>query len=129
MFVGAFKRRARSAYTDPTLPYPQQCLLRRLELDGPATTADLARAELITPQTTGTFVAELEAAGHVVRRNDPHDGRRRVIVLTTAGRKALAERRISLDSWIARTIEQQLDAAEQRTLAGALVLLNKLLAP
>ena len=126
-FVCAFQRRTRAEFPETALPYPQQSLLRRLELDGPATTADLARSELITPQATGALVAELETAGYVVRRDDPDDGRRRVVALTTDGRTVLTERCSVIQSWCTRTIEDRLDEAEQRSLASAITLLNRIL--
>jgi DNA-binding MarR family transcriptional regulator len=125
--VGALVRRARAETAgDDALPYPLRSLLRRLELDGPATTADLARAEQITPQTAGTFVARLESEGYVARREDPKDGRRVRLSLTAAGRKALAMTRASRQSWIATRIEEQLDPGEQRALVAAIPVLRKI---
>jgi DNA-binding MarR family transcriptional regulator len=125
--VGSLIRRLRAETADDeTLPYPLRAMLRRLELDGPATTADLARAEQITPQTAGAFVAKLEAEGHVVRRDDAHDGRRRLVSLTAAGRKAIAAGRAMRRSWLAKRIEEHLDGDDQRALAAVLPVLRKI---
>jgi len=125
--VGALVRRARAETSDgDALAYPLRSLLRRLELDGPGTTADLARAEQITPQTAGAFVAKLEAGGYVTRRDDPADARRRRVMLTPAGRKALAETRAHRQSWIAERIAEDLDSDEKRILAAAIPVLRKI---
>jgi DNA-binding MarR family transcriptional regulator len=125
--VGALVRRARAETAgSDALPYPLRSLLRRLELDGPATTADIARAEQITPQTAGTFAAKLEGEGYIARREDPSDGRRVRLSLTAAGRKALATTRASRQSWIATRIEEQLEPDEQRALVAAIPVLRKI---
>jgi DNA-binding MarR family transcriptional regulator len=125
--VVGLKRRAHADYAGQTLPYPQHAVLKRLDQVGPATTADLARAELITPQAMGGLVATLEAAGYVVRRDDAEDARRRVVTVTPAGRKALATNRAARHRWLASLVAERLDTDEQRTLAAALALLRKLL--
>lgn len=119
------RRRVRASYAGQTLPYPQHAVLKRLEQGG-STTADLARAELITPQAMGTLVATLEQAGYVARREDARDARRRLVTLTPAGRKALAANRAARHRWLAGEIAEHFDADEQRTLAAALALLRKL---
>jgi DNA-binding MarR family transcriptional regulator len=127
--VVGLKRRAHSDYAGQALPYPQHAVLKRLEKASSATTADLARAELITPQAMGGLVAALEAAGHVARRADPEDARRRLVTLTPAGRKVLAANRAARHRWLASLVAEQFDADEQRTLVTALTLLGKLLPP
>jgi DNA-binding MarR family transcriptional regulator len=125
--VVGLKRRAHGDYAGQTLPYSQHAVLKRLDQGGSATTADLARAELITPQAMGGLVATLEAAGYVARRDDADDARRRLVTATAAGRKALAANRAARHRWLATIIDQQFDADEQRTVAAALALLSKLL--
>lgn len=120
------KRRARADYAGQTLPYPQHAVLKRLDEGGAATTADLARAELITPQAMGGLVVTLEGGGYVSRRDDPDDARRRLVTLTPAGRKVLAENRAARRRWLANEVSEHFDADEQRTLAEALALLRKL---
>jgi DNA-binding MarR family transcriptional regulator len=125
--LSALTRRARAETADETLAYPLRLMLRRLDIDGPATTADLARAELITPQTAGALVAKLEAEGYVARRDDARHGRRRLVALTAAGRKAVLARRAEQKGWLAQRIADSLDASEQRALAAALPLLRKII--
>lgn len=127
--VVGLKRRAHAGYPGQTLPYPQHAVLKRLDKGGPATTADLARAELITPQAMGGLVATLEDAGYVARRDDAEDARRRLVTLTAAGRKVLVASRAARHWWLASLVAEQFDADEQRTVAVALALLGKLLPP
>jgi DNA-binding MarR family transcriptional regulator len=127
--VVGLKRRARTDAAGQTLPYPQHAVLKRLENGGPATTADLARAELITPQAMGGLVATLEQAGYVARHDDAADARRRLVALTAAGRKGLAANRAARHRWLASLVAEQFDADEQRTLVAALALLGKLFPP
>lgn len=127
--VVGLKRRARAGYDGQTIPYPQHAVLKWLERGGAATVADLARAELITPQAMGGLVATLEEAGYVVRRDDAEDARRRLVTLTPAGRKILAANRAARHRWLGRLLAEQFDADERRTLAAALVLLGRLFPP
>jgi DNA-binding MarR family transcriptional regulator len=121
------KRLARTSHAGETLPYPQHAVLKRLDQAGAATTADLARAELITPQAMGGLVATLEDAGYVARRDDAEDARRRLVTLTAAGRKILAANRAARHRWLASQISEHFSADEQRTLAAALALLDRLI--
>jgi DNA-binding MarR family transcriptional regulator len=126
--VSALRRRWRAEVPGATIPYPQLLLLHRLEADGPATVADLARAERVTPQSAGALVAKLEVGGYVTRRDDANDGRRRLVTLRAAGRKALAEARAQRQSWLSQSIADQLDVSEQQVLVTALSLLRRLIA-
>jgi DNA-binding MarR family transcriptional regulator len=124
--VVGLRRRVRGDYAGRTLPHPQHAVLKRLEQAGATTTADLARAEMITPQAMGELVATLEDAGYVARRADARDGRRRHVALTAAGRKALAANRAARNRWLASEIDAHFDRDEKRTVATALALLKKL---
>jgi DNA-binding MarR family transcriptional regulator len=126
--IGAIVRRTRAASAEQPYTWPQGAVLRRLDSDGPMTTADLARAELIKPQTMGTMVAELEEAGLVSRTDDALDGRRRLVSLTRAGARALGEGRAARQSWMVRAIEAQLSPDEQRALLAAIELLRRIAA-
>jgi DNA-binding MarR family transcriptional regulator len=120
-------RRIRSAAPSAAhkLSWTQMAVLKRLETEGPATTADLARAEAMKPQSMGTTIAALEAHGLVERTPHPTDGRQRRIALTTKG---TAMRKRALDAkrtWLAEAIGQ-LDAADQKQLAAVTALLTRL---
>lgn len=81
----------------------QSAALGRLVRDGATTTAELARAEGVRPQSMGATVQALEDLGLVTRTQDPTDGRRTIVAATDAGRTArartrlLAERLATLD--------------------------------
>ncbi len=57
----------------------------------PHSQRDLAHQQHVTEQTIGRTLARLETTGHVRRRADPSDGRRRVVELTEAGSSLLRE--------------------------------------
>jgi DNA-binding MarR family transcriptional regulator len=118
-------RRLRAESGDPLYARPLVSVLRRLESDGPLTTADLARAEFMTPQSMGASVAELEDHGLVARADDPSDGRRKLVSLSREGSRALAEARARRRGWLVRAIEAELDPPEQRRLLAALELLRR----
>ena len=107
------------------LSWSQMAVLKRLETDGPATTADLARAEAMKPQSMGTTIAALEALGLIERTPHPTDGRQMRIALTSKG---TAIRKRALDAkrtWLAEAITR-LDAADQKSLPGVTALLTRL---
>jgi len=121
----ALRRHARAESGGDALPYAQLAVLKRLEAHGPVASADLARAEAMTPQSMGAVVSALEAAGFVSRRNDANHGRRRIVSMTAAGRRALASNRVVRLRRTANVIAAQFDAKEQRTLAAAFSLLRR----
>src|ERR1700759_3841239 len=83
--VGALVRRVRSAAASHELSLTESAVMRRLDIDGPATTADLARAESVRPQSMGATIAALEERGFVERRAHKTDGRQFHIALTSKG--------------------------------------------
>ena len=77
MALGLLVRRIR-ADAPPELQefsWTQKAVLSRLEKHGPATAADLARAEGVKPQSMGTALGLLEKKGLVERKAHPTDGR------------------------------------------------------
>lgn len=58
---------------------------------GPSSQRELAADQHVTEQTIGRTIAHLESTGHVVRRSDPADRRRRLVGLTESGAALLAE--------------------------------------
>src|SRR5262249_20594449 len=83
--VGLLVRRVRAAAATHELSWREPAVLGRLRRDGRATTADLARAEAVRPQSMGATVAALEEMGLVERKPHPTDGRQVNIVLTAKG--------------------------------------------
>jgi DNA-binding MarR family transcriptional regulator len=116
--IGLLVRRVRAATASHELSLTEVMVLGRLEREGPATTADLARGEGIKPQSMGTIIAALEERGMVERKPHPTDGRQVNIELATKG---AAVRKIIGDArrmWLAQAIAQ-LDEEEQKTLFAA----------
>ena len=98
--------------------WTQKAVLRRLEKHGPATAADLARAEGVKPQSMGTALALLEKMGLVERKAHPTDGRQINIKLTARGITLRRNTTEATYAWLSRAIAE-LDRQEQITLFKA----------
>ncbi|MDQ0794190.1 MarR family winged helix-turn-helix transcriptional regulator [Streptomyces sp. B1I3] len=124
--VGRLLRRLRSTSAESLLTPSQRSVLARLHDGGPATTAVLARAELVRPQSMRLTLGALESQGLVARAPDPLDGRKSVVSVTDAGRTTLAEVRAAKRGWLAVAIAEELDGEERRTVAEAVALISRL---
>ena len=123
--IGLLVRRLRVAVASHELSLTESVVMARLARDGPATTADLARAESMRPQSMGTTIAALEAMGIVERKSHPTDGRQMIIELTAKGADV---RKVTSDekrTWLAQAIAQ-LSKKEQETLFAAGELIKRL---
>ena len=123
--IGLLVRRVRTASASHELSWTESVVMARLAKDGPATTADLARAEGMKPQSMGTTIAALEEMGIVERKPHPSDGRQVNIQLTAKG---AAMRKSSKDAkltWLAQVIAQ-LDERERETLFKAGEIIKRL---
>jgi DNA-binding MarR family transcriptional regulator len=123
LVLGRLVRRLRA---EGSFPISQGSVLSRLEREGPKTASRLASAEAVRPQSMAQIVMELESAGMVSRRPDPDDGRQLLIELTERGATELEEDRRRREGWLARAIETELSAAEQKALAAAVPLIGRL---
>ncbi|MFJ7155548.1 MarR family winged helix-turn-helix transcriptional regulator [Streptomyces sp. NPDC101118] len=124
--VARLVRHLRAAASGSGVTLSQTSVLKRLDRAGPATSADLARAEAVRPQSLLATVGALEALGLVARTPHPTDGRRQLVGLTDAGRTWLRERHEAGRHRLAELIAERLDPEERRTLAEAVVLLRRL---
>ena len=116
--IGLLVRRVRAAASSNELSLTESSVIARLAKDGPATTADLARAEAVKPQSMGTTIAALKKMGLIERKPHPTDGRQVNIELTAKG---AAVRKSTMDAkwtWLANAIAQ-LDEPERETLFKA----------
>jgi DNA-binding MarR family transcriptional regulator len=86
-------RRALLAGKADDVTASQSAVLGRLVRDGAQSTADLARAEGVRPQSMGATVQALVDLGYVVRADDPTDGRKTVVHGTDAGEQAYRDSR------------------------------------
>lgn len=124
--IGLLRRRLRQAKSGDELSMPESSALARLDRSGPASSADLARLEQISPQSMGTTLAALLTRGLVARAPDPHDGRRTVISITDAGRELLRHRRNASTALLATALAEAFTEAELEQLAAAAPLLERL---
>jgi DNA-binding MarR family transcriptional regulator len=116
--IGLLFRRVRAAAASHELSLTESAVMGRLAREGPSTTADLARAEKMKPQSMGATIAALEEMGLVARKPHPTDGRQVNIELTAKG---VAVRKGVVDAkrtWVAGAIAQ-LNEAERETLFKA----------
>jgi DNA-binding MarR family transcriptional regulator len=124
--VGHLMRRLRAESPEGELTPTQRSVMGRLDRDGPATTAALARAEHVRPQSMRLSLSALEEQGLVSRAPHPTDGRQVVLSLTPVGRERLGSVRHAKQTWLADAIADRLSDDEQRTLVAAIALLGRL---
>jgi DNA-binding MarR family transcriptional regulator len=123
--IGVLLRRVRGEAGHEGLSWSQAAAMGRLVRTGPMTTADLARSEMVKPQSMGALLSELEQEGLVQREPHPTDGRQILFSLTAAGIEARLQRHAAKLAWLTGAIER-FDADEQRTLADAIALVKRL---
>jgi DNA-binding MarR family transcriptional regulator len=124
--LGPLVRRLRQLRPDDELTLSQTSALVRLDREGPATASELAAREGIRPQSMCTIVNRLQERGLVDRAQDPDDGRRMVVSLTDAGRDGLTGARAERARRLTAAITEELSEDEQRLLAAALPLLERI---
>src|SRR6478609_2449071 len=104
--LGKLIRRVRATVAEHELSMSESGVLAKLDRDGAATTADLARSENMKPQSMRTTLAVLEERGFITRKAHPTDGRQVLIELTKPGleirRKMLASKQL----WLGQAISQ-----------------------
>jgi DNA-binding MarR family transcriptional regulator len=120
--IGMLVRRTRSECYSDALSFTESMVVSRLAKDGAATTAELARAEGMKPQSMGATVASLEEMGMIKRTPHATDGRQVLIELT---QKAVQLRKKTGDAkrmWLLQAIAK-LDDEDRETLfkAGAII--------
>jgi DNA-binding MarR family transcriptional regulator len=123
--VGLLVRRVRAAAAAHEISLTESAVMARLSREGPATTAELARAEGMKPQSMGTTIAALEGMGMVERKPHPSDGRQVNIQLTAKGAAVRESFKNAKRTWLAQTIAQ-LDKQDQATLFAAGEIIRRL---
>ncbi|KVL50433.1 MarR family winged helix-turn-helix transcriptional regulator [Burkholderia territorii] len=123
--VGQLIRRLRSEIESEGLGMSQTSALARLERQGPMTTAELARAEAMKPQSMKAILASLEEDGLVEREPHPTDGRQILFLLTAAGLAARRKRDTAKHKWLGTAIDK-LDPEDIRALAAAIPLIRRI---
>jgi DNA-binding MarR family transcriptional regulator len=123
--TGQLLRRLRAESNPSELTWSQTAILARLNEEGAMTTADLARAESVKPQSMGAALAVLEQDGLVQRQPHSTDGRQVLFVLTEVG-VAIRRRNSHLKrEWLLAAMAK-LTPAEQRSLIVATALIKRL---
>ena len=122
--TGQLTRRLRAISNTRELTWSQVAIMARLEEAGPLTTADLARAESVKPQSMGGTLAAMEEEGLVERQPHPTDGRQILYALTDEGREAKRKVSLAKREWLLAAIAQ-LSLAEQKTLLAAVDIIRR----
>jgi DNA-binding MarR family transcriptional regulator len=123
--IGLLVRRIRAASASHDVSLTEAAVMSRLARDGPATTADLARAESMKPQSMGTTIAALEEMGMVERKPHPTDGRQMNIVLTAKGAAVRKSAGDAKRTWLAQAVAR-LDEEDRETLFKAGEIIKRL---
>jgi DNA-binding MarR family transcriptional regulator len=89
----ALRRAIDTALRDMGLTTPQFSLLSVLDVEPGLSGAELARASMLTPQTTNGIIAALERDGRIHRAAHPRDRRLLQIAVTAAGRSLVVQAR------------------------------------
>ena len=126
--IGRLVRHMRAAAAQHELSLTEIAVLGRLGRHGPATTAELARAEGMRPQSMSAAVAALEERGLVERKPHPTDGRQVNIALTEKGAAVRNSAKDLKRAWLAQATAG-LDEEERQALARAGDILKGLLQP
>lgn len=118
-------RRIRQTKQIGDLTLSESSTLSRLQHNGPATAATLARLERISPQSIGVTIASLQAKGLIQRSADPADGRRVILSLTRVGDATVEARRSARDQQFTRALSA-LSAEERAQLLQVMPVLERL---
>ncbi len=123
--VGQLLRRLRAEANPGELTLSQVAVLKRLDQQASMTTADLARAESVKPQSMGATLAALEREGLVERQPHPSDGRQVLFALTEAGAAMLKRHRALKRAWLSGAMAR-LNDDDRRSLSAALDVIRRL---
>jgi len=122
--MGQLLRRLRAEAKSGEISWSQMSIMARLD-SGPTTTADLARAENMKPQSMGASLAQMEEDGLVKRQAHPTDGRQILFALTPAGIEGRYRSRLAKREWLLATIAK-LDPDEQQALLAVIPVVRHL---
>jgi DNA-binding MarR family transcriptional regulator len=106
--------------------WSQLSTLRRIIEHGPATAAALAQIEHVRPQSIAETIAALKADDLVTTGPDPADRRKSLISATARGHQVADSIIEQREHWLTMALETVTNPAEQRLLADATALLNRL---
>ena len=93
--------------------------------EGPITAGDLAQREQVRPPSITRVVDGLEAAGVVVRKDNPADGRQVLVEITDEGVRRMELYVEAREAWLAQQLAD-LSAKDREILHQAASILNDL---
>jgi DNA-binding MarR family transcriptional regulator len=102
---------------------------RLLRAGLPLSATQLARLEKLQPQSLTRIIAELDADGFIVRRQNESDRRHLDIEISEKGRELLVRDALRQNQWLAGAMEDKLSPAERAVLALAVEMLERLGGP
>jgi DNA-binding MarR family transcriptional regulator len=121
-----YRQLAQASGGDLNLTYAQLSALARTEQHGPLRIGELAVHEQVAAPSLTRTVAPLAAAGLIVKRPDPTDGRSSLVSITREGTDLLGRIRRERSELLARRMAR-LDPDQRDTLLAALPVLEQLL--
>ena len=124
--VSRLHRRLRLLGPDDGMPLTKLSVLGQLFDRGPLTAGEIATLEHVQPQSLTRTFNDLEADGLARRVPDPTDGRRSLLELTAAGRRALAREMQPRVEWLDGTMAAVLTPLECEIVRLATPLLARL---
>ena len=124
--LGPLLRKLRQYSEQQALTTAQMAVIIRLEKDGPETLSGLARAEGMRPPSMSAVIAPLQEMGYVTKAADPKDGRKMLLSLTKACKKAIEDERAARQDWLTQAIQQKLSLQEQKKVSAVVHLLARL---
>lgn len=104
----------------------QQAVLAWLDERGTVTPTTLATLEQVRPQSMSQTLDGLERSALITRTAHPSDRRQVLISLTSSGRTALERGRRLRQEWLENAMTNRLSPPEQRVLAAAIPLLERI---
>lgn len=123
--ISRLLRRLRTESNPTELALSQMGVLSRLEQGGRMTTAELARSELMKPQSMGVILASLEQEGLVSRMPHPTDRRQVHFVLTDTGLSVRTRHRAMKRDWLVGALAA-LDDTQRSALLAAIPIIRQL---
>ena len=116
--IGLLVRRVRAQTDTEEFSWAERLVVARLARSGATSIAELARAEGMKPQSMGSTIAALEAAGVVEREPHPSDGRQSLIALSAKGKAVRKTIRDAKIAWLEQALAR-LEPHERETLFAA----------
>jgi DNA-binding MarR family transcriptional regulator len=121
--LGKFVRGVKAQASTPTTS--QSETLSLLDRAGPLSVAELAERRNVKHQSMRLVAGQLESDGFISKSPNPADGRSQLLSITQDGREELSRSREARTSQIAKVIEEHLSDEERRTLAAAILVINR----